>query len=64
MSRQTSPHPQSGQQRRLLLGLVHGVPTTKNSIFDLPTGPDRIVLYQKNIEALCSNEPEVREQIR
>jgi predicted Zn-dependent protease with MMP-like domain len=56
------PSPQSGQQRRLLLGLFHGVPTTKKSIFDLPTGPDHIVLYQKNIEAIC--ETEVREQIR
>jgi predicted Zn-dependent protease with MMP-like domain len=40
------------------------VPTTKKSIFDLPTGPDHIVLYQKNIEAVCSSEAEVREQIR
>src|SRR5437870_10230832 len=58
------PPPQSCQQRRLLLGLFHGVPTTKKSIFDLPTGPDHIVLYQKNIEAVCSSEAEVREQIR
>ena len=58
------PSPQSGQQRRLLLGLFHGVPTTKKSIFDLPSGPDHIVLYQKNIEAVCSSEAEVREQIR
>ena len=54
----------SGQQRRLLLGLFHGVPTTKKSTFDLSTGPDYIVLYQKNIEAVCSSEAEVREQIR
>jgi predicted Zn-dependent protease with MMP-like domain len=58
------PSPQTGQQRRLLLGLFHGVPTTKKSIFDLPTGPDYVVLYQKNIEAVCSSEAEVREQIR
>jgi predicted Zn-dependent protease with MMP-like domain len=58
------PSPQSGQPRRLLLGLFHGVPTTKKSVFDLPTGPDHIVLYQKNIEAVCSSEAEVREQIR
>ena len=58
------PSPQSGQQRRLLLGLFHGVPTTKKGIFDLPTGPDHIVLYQKNIESVCSSEAEVREQIR
>jgi predicted Zn-dependent protease with MMP-like domain len=58
------PAPQSGQQGRLLLGLFHGVPTTRKSIFDLRTGPDYIVLYQKNIEAVCSSEAEVREQIR
>ena len=58
------PSPQSGQRRRLLLGVFHGVPTTKKSIFDLPSGPDHIVLYQKNIEAVCSSETEVREQIR
>src|SRR3984893_12259180 len=56
--------PQPGQQRRLLLGIFHGVPATKKSIFDLPTGPAHIVLYQKNIEAVCSSEAEVRQQIR
>ena len=56
--------PKLGQRRRLLLGVFHGVPTTKKSIFGLPVGPDHIVLYQKNIEAVCSNEAEVREQIR
>ena len=58
------PPPKPGQQRKLLLGIFHGVPTTKKSVFDLPMGPDHIVLYQKNIEAVCSNEAEVREQIR
>jgi len=56
--------PQPGQQRRLLLGIFHGVPATKKSVFDLPTGPAHIVLYQKNIEAVCSSEVEVRQQIR
>ena len=58
------PSPQPGQERQLLLGLFHGVPTTKKSVFDLATGPDCIVLYQKNIEAVCSSEAEVCEQIR
>jgi predicted Zn-dependent protease with MMP-like domain len=52
------------QQEPLLMGLFHGVPTTKKSVFDLPTGPDYIVLYQTNIEAVCSNEIEIREQVR
>jgi predicted Zn-dependent protease with MMP-like domain len=56
--------PQPGQQRRLLLGIFHGVPATKKSVFDLPTGPAHIVLYQKNIEAVCSTEAELRQQIR
>jgi predicted Zn-dependent protease with MMP-like domain len=56
--------PQPGQQRRLLLGIFHGVPATKKSVFDLPTGPAHIVLYQKNIEAVCSSEAGVRQQIR
>jgi len=55
---------QPGQQRRLLLGIFHGVPATKRSVFNHPTGPDHIVLYQKNIEAVCSSESEVRHQIR
>jgi predicted Zn-dependent protease with MMP-like domain len=54
----------SKRPMRLVLGLFHGVPTTKKSVFDLPTGPDRVVLYQKNIEAVCSTETEIREQIR
>ena len=61
------PHqssPPSRQPGQLLLGLFHGVPTTRKSVFDLPTGPDYIVLYQKNIEAVCSSEAEVRKQIR
>jgi len=58
------PSRRLGRQRRLVLGVFHGVPTTRKSIFDLPTGPDHIVLYQKNIEAVCSSEAEVREQIR
>jgi predicted Zn-dependent protease with MMP-like domain len=33
-------------------------------MFDLSTGPDHIVQYQKNIEAVCSTEAEVRQQIR
>ncbi len=49
---------------RLLLGLYVGVPLTKRSVFNIPAGPDHIVLYQKNIEAICRGEREIREQIR
>ncbi len=53
-----------GKPKRLLLGLFHGTPRTKKSFFDLPTGPDYVVLYKRNIEAVCSGEAEIREQIR
>jgi len=56
--------PRPGHQARLLLGVFHGVPATKRSFFDVPMGPAHIVLYQKNIEAVCSSETEVRHQIR
>src|SRR5512140_2952759 len=61
------PHqasPPAGQGKQLLLGIFHGIPTTRKSAFDIPTGPDHIVLYQKNIEAVCSSEAEICEQIR
>ena len=48
----------------MLLGIFHGVPATKKSVFDISMGPAHIVLYQQNIEAICSNEAEVRHQIR
>ena len=32
--------------------------------FDLSTGPNRIILYQKNIEAVCSSEAEIRHEVR
>jgi predicted Zn-dependent protease with MMP-like domain len=47
----------------ILLGLFHGVPRTEKSVF-APTPPDRIFLYQKNIEALCSSDAEIRRQVR
>lgn len=50
--------------RRLLLGVFQGVPATQKSVFDLSTGPSRIVLYQNNIEAVCRNEAEIRHEVR
>ena len=54
----------SDDTENLVLGIFEGVPTTKKSMFDLHAGPDRIVLYQKNIEAVCSSEDEIRTEIR
>jgi predicted Zn-dependent protease with MMP-like domain len=48
----------------LVLGIYQGVPATQKSTFDLFRGPDRIVLYQKNIEAVCSSDAEIRHEVR
>ena len=55
--------PKEAESRGLLLGLFHGIPRTEKSVFS-SSPPDRIFLYQRNIEAACSNEAEVRRQIR
>ena len=48
-----------------LLGLYKGIPLSKRGTWYgmSPTLPDRIILYQKNIEALCRGEREIRRQI-
>lgn len=55
--------PHERDRGELLLGLFHGVPLTEKSILSA-TPPDRIFLYQKNIEAICSTDEEIRQQIR
>jgi predicted Zn-dependent protease with MMP-like domain len=55
--------PREPEREGLLLGLFHGVPLTEKSAF-FATPPDRIILYQKSIEAVCSTDEEVRRQVR
>ena len=62
--RPRAPRPRSHVPRELLLGLFVGVPRTEKSVFHSPAGPDHIILYQKNIEAVSRSETELREQIR
>jgi len=52
--------------RELLLGLFRGVPYSgKGGFFDISHPlPDAIILFQKNIENICSTEGELEEQIR
>ncbi|MDH5202670.1 MAG: metallopeptidase family protein [Nitrospirota bacterium] len=47
--------------KELLLGLFRGVPyTIKGGFFDIPYPmPDKIILFQRNIESLCSSEKEL-----
>jgi predicted Zn-dependent protease with MMP-like domain len=53
------------RSKGLLLGLFRGVPyTRKKNFFTIPYPlPDKIMLFQKNIESLCSSEIELIEQI-
>jgi predicted Zn-dependent protease with MMP-like domain len=55
--------PEKTEPGTLLLGLFHGVPQTEKSVF-YAAPPDRIFLYQKNIEAICSSDQEIRRQVR
>jgi len=55
--------PREADDNALLLGLFHGVPRTEKSVF-FATPPDQIFLYQKNIEAVCSTDEQVRREIR
>jgi predicted Zn-dependent protease with MMP-like domain len=52
--------PRHGKPAVLRLGLFHGIPMTHKSVFQLPTGPDYVVLYQKNIEAVSPDEAAMR----
>jgi|SRR6516164_3283901 predicted Zn-dependent protease with MMP-like domain len=54
----------SVKTHRLVLGEFQGLPATQRSMFDLSSGPDRIILYKKNIEASCRSEDEVRHEVR
>ncbi|RPI64680.1 MAG: metallopeptidase family protein [Planctomycetaceae bacterium] len=47
-----------------LLGVYHGVPLTQKNV-DAPIDwPERIVIFQRNIESICDNHQQVIEQIR
>lgn len=48
-----------------LLGLYQGIPLTRRGTWygASPTVPDKISLYQKNIEATCSEEEEMKRRI-
>jgi predicted Zn-dependent protease with MMP-like domain len=49
-----------------LLGLYQGIPLTHRGSWygTSPTTPDKISLYQGNIEAVCKNDEEVAERIK
>ena len=47
----------------LLMGVFEGIGATEKSVWDLSAGPDRVVLYQKNIESVCRNRRELVREI-
>ena len=49
-----------------LLGLYQGIPLTHRGTWYgmSPTTPDKISLYQANIEAVCQNDKEVSDRIK
>ena len=63
-AKERKPAPRSTRSRELLMGVFVGTPATDRSVFALPSGPARIVLYQKNIEAVCSSDAEIRREVR
>jgi len=47
----------------ILLGLYRGTPLPQRSVWQVVRMPDKIVLFQKNIERICRSEKEVEEKV-
>lgn len=47
----------------LLLGLYEGIPLTERYGYDMVL-PDKITLFQKAIESICSTDEEIMREIR
>lgn len=47
-----------------LLGLFQGVPLNKKSVWQSVTMPERITLFQKNIEKVCRSDEEIKQKIK
>jgi predicted Zn-dependent protease with MMP-like domain len=65
------PFPSSSDLARLgmtngrhLLGLYSGIPYTHRNTWYTGTVPDRIILFQSNIEAICRSKEELTAKIR
>jgi predicted Zn-dependent protease with MMP-like domain len=52
------------ENQDLLMGIYEGTPLTERSSQHVADGPDRVVLYQRNIEAVCETDDEIREEVR
>jgi pyridoxal phosphate enzyme (YggS family) len=65
---QDRPEPEEarrvGAGRNELLGLYHGVPLGKRSVWQNRADPDRIIIYRRNVEAVVRSADEVRSLVR
>ena len=48
----------------MLMGLFQGVPLNKKSVWHSGTMPERITIFQKNIESICRSEEEMKRRIK
>lgn len=55
--------PQGERDGDTLMGLFEGTPMTEKSVFQA-AGPDRVFLYQRNIESACDTRQELVREIR
>ena len=61
-----SDTPSKNMERKMgsgLLGLYEGVPLSERGYSYSGFMPDKITLFKKNIESICSNEEEVKKKI-
>ena len=56
--------PVSPQAHRSLLGLYQGVPLTRKSVRATFDWPERIFIFQRNVEAACRTRRQVVQQVR
>ncbi|OHB72125.1 MAG: hypothetical protein A2W17_03190 [Planctomycetes bacterium RBG_16_41_13] len=52
------------KSNRILLGVFQGIPLNKKSVWHSGTLPEKITLFQKNIESVCHSEEEIKQRIK
>ncbi len=52
------------KSNRILLGLFQGIPLQRKSVWHSGAMPDKITIYQKNIEAICRSDEEIKNRIK
>lgn len=53
-----------GRRGGLLLGLYHGHPLTERDSRYALAFPDTITIYQKNVESICRDEAQIKDEVR